>query len=137
MGSSYNQEYVSATKYQADINAQIAADSNETDKEIAFYQADAVKHQADADLKARMQETADNLKVQMEALRVREAEAEMQYKVDWKNAQNDSIRADAAYNSSNADVIEAEAERDEASYEHEEEMSKYGNSSSENYWYGY
>jgi len=134
MGSSYNQEYVNATQYQADKNAEIAYASNETDLEIAKVQSDAVIQQAKYDYMARMQETKDNKEVQMEALRVREKEAELQFKVDWKNAENDAIRAEAAYNSSTADVIEAESERDEEANEHEENMARY--SGSEDYWYG-
>lgn len=133
--SSYNAEYVQATKYQADSNEAIAADANETDLQIAQEQSAAVVQQAQLDYDARIYEADKNYAIQMEALRVREVEAELQYKVDWKNAQNDAIRAEASLRSADADYLEAEAEKDEAGFEHEEDMAKYEDSSS-SYWYG-
>lgn len=135
MGSSYNQEYVAATQYQADKNLEIAESSNEADYDIAKLQSDAVVQQAKYDYEARIYEADKNYAIQMEALRVREKEAELQYKVDWKNAENDAIRAEASYLSAESKVIEAESESKEVDYEHEEEMDQ-SSSSDSSYWYG-
>lgn len=136
MGSSYNAEYVQATQYQADKNAEIARDSNEADMDIAQVQSDAVIQQAKYDYEARIFEAQKNYEVQMEALRVREKEAELQFKVDWKNAENDAIRAEASYLSAESKVIEAESESKEVDYEHEEKLSDSASSGDLNYWYG-
>ena len=134
--SSYNAEYVQATQIQADSNEAIAADANQVDLEIAQEQSMAVIQQAQLDYAARNTETGANREIQMEALRVREKEAELTYKVDWKNAENDAIRAEASQTSANADYLEAEAEKSEADYEHEEDMAKYDDGSSSSYFYG-
>ena len=133
--SSYNAEYVQATQIQADSNEAIAADANQVDLEIAQEQSMAVIQQAQLDYAARNTETGANREIQMEALRVREKEAELTYKVDWKNAQNDAIRAEASLRKADADYLESEAEKDEAAFEHEEDMAQYDNNSS-SYWYG-
>ncbi|MBI2339978.1 MAG: hypothetical protein HYU99_06410 [Deltaproteobacteria bacterium] len=135
MGGGYNWEYVEATKYQADSNEAIALDSNEVDLQIAQEQSDAVIQQAKYDYDARIYEADKNYQIQMEALRVREKEAELTYKVDWKNAENDAIRAEASQTKADADYLEAEAEKDDVAYEHEEDMAKYDDGSS-SYWYG-
>ncbi len=135
MGSSYNQQYVDATKYQADLNKEIALASNATDLDIAKLQSDAVIQQAKIDAEIREKELFANKEIQLEALRVREKEAVLQYKVDWKNAQNDAIRAEASIISANANMVEAEAEREDNEYDHEEYMARYDNSDS-SYWYG-
>ena len=133
--SSYNAEYVQATQIQADSNEAIAADANQVDLEIAQEQSMAVIQQAQLDYAARNTETGANREIQMEALRVREKEAELTYKVDWKNAQNDAIRAEASLRKADADYLESEAEKDEAAFEHEEDMAQYDDNSS-SYWYG-
>lgn len=135
MGGGYNWKYVEATKYQADSNEAIALDSNEVDLQIAQEQSDAVIQQAKYDYDARIYEADKNYQIQMEALRVREKEAELTYKVDWKNAENDAIRAEASQTKADADYLEAEAEKDDVAYEHEEDMAKYDDGSS-SYWYG-
>lgn len=135
MGSSYNQEYVAATQYQADKNLEIAESSNEADYDIAKLQSDAVTQQAKYDYEARIYEADKNYQIQMEALRVREKEAELQYKVDWKNAENDAMRAQATLDKVGVDQSEQDNERAEIEYEHEEEMDQQSSADS-SYWYG-
>jgi len=88
MGSGYNESYVTATRDQSTANQAIAENADATDYDIAKLQSDAVVQQAKYDYMARIYEADKNYQIQMEALRVREKEAELQFKVDWKNAIN-------------------------------------------------
>ena len=136
MGSGYNQEYVTATKDQGQVNLEIASDSNQTDYDIAKLQSDAVVQQAKYDYDARIYEADKNYGIQMEALRVREKEAELQYRVDWKNAQNDAIRAEASMVSAESKLVSAQAKEDKVQYDHQEDMAEQKYGSSQDFWYG-
>lgn len=131
----YNQNYVDATKYQADINKQIADAANDADIEIAVLQSKAVVAQAEFDYKARLEELKANRDTQFEALRVREKEAELQHKVDWKNAQSEAIRADGYATGKDAELVEAKAEDKEVVFDHEKDMARYGDRDT-SYFYG-
>lgn len=137
MGSGYNESYVTATRDQAMVNQDIAANADETDYDIAKLQSDAVVQQAKYDYMARIYEADKNYQIQMEALRVREKEAELQFKVDWKNAENDGIRAEASMRNADADYLEASAEVTEAESEAEVDALQAAPSSSlSGHWYG-
>ncbi|OGQ08381.1 MAG: hypothetical protein A3G32_04070 [Deltaproteobacteria bacterium RIFCSPLOWO2_12_FULL_40_28] len=137
MGSGYNESYVTATRDQSTANQAIAENADATDYDIAKLQSDAVVQQAKYDYMARIYEADKNYQIQMEALRVREKEAELQFKVDWKNAENDSIRAEASMRSADADYLEATAELTEAESEAEiDALQAAPSSSMSGHWYG-
>lgn len=137
MGSGFNAEYVAATQYQADSNVRIAQSANKTDLEIAREQSSAVKAQAKYDYDARIYEADKNFQVQMEALRVREKEANLTYRVDIKNAENDAIRAEASKIAAQARVTEADSKvlREEARAERYRSRGADGGGGG--YWHGY
>lgn len=109
MGSGFNTEYVQATQYQADKNAEISTSSNKADLEIAKEQSRAVIEQAKVDADIRRYEADQRVKVEMEALRVREKEAELTFRTEMRQAENDAIRAQATQTAAGAKATTADS----------------------------
>ena len=83
-------------------------------------------------------EAQTNRDVQMEALRVREKEAKLEYKVAWKEAQNDAIRAESSQTRANADMRKADAKfmKEESKAEERSAERESRGSTTQDYWYG-
>jgi hypothetical protein len=120
----YNLNYLIATRETNASNERIAKIEGKYDLKVAQEQSRAVIEQAKADLEARRLEANLNHQAQMEALRVRELEAKLQYKVDWKNAQSEAVRADAAFNMSLAAMRDSETKSMKEENRHEERMNR-------------
>lgn len=134
--SAYNGSYVQATKLQSDSNEAVADTQGEWDYKVAVKQSEAVMKQAELDYKARIYEADSNERVQIEALRVREKEAENQLKVDMANAKNDAIRAEASMVTAQASIMKAETKQFDAESKRERDHYKYGSSQGSDYFYG-
>lgn len=98
-----------STRMQTASNEKIAKIEGDSDFRVAQTQSSAVIKQAELDFKARIKEAESNITIQMEALRVREKEADLQFKVDMKNAENDAVRAEASRRKADADYLSSEA----------------------------
>jgi len=107
--SPYNQNYVDSTRAQANAQVEAAREQGRWDYKVAQEQSGAVKMQAQADKDARIYEADKNYQIQMEALRVREKEAELDFRVRWKEAQNDAVRAEASILNAQAAQTTADA----------------------------
>lgn len=134
--SAYNGSYVQATALQSESNEAVADTQGEWDYKVAERQSMAVEKQAELDYKARIYEADKNYAIQMEALRVRQMEAQLTYRVDIKNAQNDAIRAEASMVSAQANVMKAETKQYEAESKRERDKNKYEGGQGDDYWYG-
>lgn len=141
-GDAYNSKYERATKYEAWTNMQIANTQGKYDVQVAQTQSQAVVAQARYDYMARIHEADTNKDVQMKALDVREKEAKLQFQVDWKNAQNDAIRAEASTIAAEGKKLEGQAKVDKAQASMireegraERDRNRYGDRTSD-YWYG-
>lgn len=111
MGSEppYNSNYVDATRLQSNAQVEAAREQGRWDYKVAMEQSTAVKAQAKYDYDARIYEADKNYEIQMEALRVREKEAELDFRVRWKEAQNDAVRAEASIMNAQAAQTTAES----------------------------
>ena len=153
-GDAYNVHFVEGQQVMAEANMKIAETEGHTDLQVAQKQSDAVVKQAEFDYRARIYESdaritesrndftariheADTNKlVQMEALRVREKEAELQYKVDWKQAENDSVRAEGSKIAAESKQTTANAKQYGAETKRMNNQNRYGSDGQGSYWYG-
>lgn len=136
MSSGFNPEYVESTRIQSGGDERISEQAGKDDIEVARLQSGAVIAQAKYDFDARVRELEANLQIQMEALRVRQLEAELKHKVDSKLAQSDAIRAEASMLGAQAKQTEAESERDEVDKDFQIDLLRFGESGDRSYFYG-
>ncbi len=108
-GGAYNEHYVDATDKQARSEEKVGLAQANAEVDAARLTSQAQTDTARYDYQARVMEAKLDYKAQMEALRVREKEAELTYQVDFKNAQNDAIRADASMIAANSQMRKADA----------------------------
>lgn len=156
-GDAYNAHFVEGQRIMAQSNIKMADTEGKYDLQVAQKQSEAVIKQAEMDYRsriyesdarvsearfdynARIHEADTNKLVQMEALRVREKEALLQYKVDWKQAENDAVRAEGSRIAAEAKMTGAEAKMYGAETKRIREESRYegyGRDGMESYWYG-
>lgn len=141
--SPYNSEFVQSTRLQAQAQVDAANAQGRWDYRVAQEQSAAVKAQAKYDYEARIYEADKNYQIQMEALRVREKEAELDFRVRWKEAQNDAVRAEAsilnaqaAQTKADASVMREERRGERDRMRHEERTGRADAASGAgDYWY--
>ena len=124
MGSSYNQNYVDSTKDTNLTNMKMNEDSTKSEVTVSMNQYNAIAIQSTEGSKEGMYATDSNERIQMRALDVREQEAELKFKVDWKSDENDALRAAAAQTSADADLMNAETKADKVSNNYELDLAK-------------
>lgn len=139
-GSPYNAQYVEATRLQAWSNLQIAQEDAAAKRYGDYQQSHAVIESARLDADARRYEADQNKLTQMEALRVREKEAVLQYKTDLKMAQAEMIRAEAMASKVEVDRMEIDQEDSRENRELDQDEREWerrtSGSTNASYWYG-
>jgi uncharacterized membrane protein YqiK len=137
-GESYNSQYVEAQRLTVQGTIDAARTQGRYDLLVAQEQSKAVLAQARYDYQARIKEATLNYQTQMEALRVRDLESKREYKVAWKQAETDAVRAEGQNEASllmaesKYKMAEARETREEARAKRYEEQSY-----TQSYWHGF
>lgn len=126
MGGGSNEHDRSIAQTTAKSNENVAYQQRLAQEESTREQSQAVVAQARYDYMARIYEADKNYEVQMRALDVREKEAKYEFQARMREAQNDSIRAEAALESAQAKTIRAEAYQSREDRKEKRDQLRYG-----------